>query len=113
MKKILLLSAVLIGATMASQAGAAPGIGFGLRLPFLPRLAVRVPLPPIPVPTAVVCEAPRQVYAPVVTVCPPAPVIRLALPAPCPPGPVFHGEVRGWHGYPGRGWDHRDGYYRR
>ena len=114
MKKILVLSAVLFGAITASQAGVPPGIGFGLRLPFLPRLAIRAPLPPIPIPTpAVVCEAPRLVYAPAVPVCPPTPVVRLAVPTPCPPGPVFHGEVRGWHGYPGTGWGHGNWHGRR
>src|SRR5436190_8132751 len=114
MKKILLLSAVLIGATMASQAGVVHDIGVGLRLPFLPRVVVRAPVLPIPAP-AVICEAPRQVYVatPTVAVCPPAPVVRAPLLAPWPLAPVFRGEIRGWHGYPGRGWYQRDWHHHR
>src|SRR5256885_3201442 len=88
MKKILVLSAVLIGAVSASQAGVLQDIGVSLRLPFLPRVVVRPPVALVPAP--VVYPAPYQV-------CPPTPVIRLPAP-PCPPAPVYHGDPR-----PGRG----------
>jgi hypothetical protein len=104
MKKLLLLSAILIGAATASQAG-----GFHLRLP-LP------PLPPLPgisihagpayCPPAPVYSAPVVPYPPAVTYAP-APIY---VPAPDVYLGFGYGYPRSYnYGYPYR---HYGGYYR-
>jgi len=65
MKKILLLSAVLLGAVSASQAGVRFNFGFGIPLP--PPPVVVAPAPVYVQPPAPVCVAPP--------VCAPAPVV--------------------------------------
>ena len=93
MKRILLLSAVLLGAVSSSQAGVRFGIGIG-----------------IPLPGVVISQpAPVMVASPVVYAPPPAvyvgPRVIVA------PAPVYYGCRPGWDGYrgwaPGRGWHHR------
>jgi hypothetical protein len=113
MKKLIVLSAVLIGAVTASQAGVLHDIGVGLRVPFLPRVVVRPP-PLVYQSPPVVYEAPRQVCLPPRVVYAPAPVV-------CAPVPLHRGVEPGWRGRPDRdfrpdprGWDHgRDGHIRR
>lgn len=104
MKKLALLSAILIGAAAASQAqagGVNIHLGFNLPLPPLPGLVVTHAAPvyaPAPVVTTTVapCEPAAPVYdssvtceQPVVTaapVCAPAPAPIVVAPAPvCPP----------------------------
>src|SRR3954469_9414213 len=110
MKKILLLSAVLLGAVSASQAGV--HLNFGLRLP----------LPPLPLPGVVIGHpsvavmAPAPVYAdpyaygygapvyaaPPVVVAPPSVYLGI--------GPGYYGGYgHYYHGYPhyyGHGYSH-------
>lgn len=93
MKRILLLSAVLLGAVSASQAGVRVGIGIGL-----------------PLPSVAICQpAPVVVAAPVVYAPPPAVVV--APPVLVAPAPLYYGWRPGWYGCrgwaPGRGWHHR------
>src|SRR4051794_6791996 len=118
MKKILVLSAVLLGAVTASQADVFRDIGVSVRLPFLPRVVARVPVPVVVPAPAVVCEAPRQVYAPSVAVCAPAPVVHWPAPRLYGPTPAYYGHGRPWQGGPrwdfrhdDRGWG-RDGHHR-
>src|SRR5712671_136801 len=109
MKKLIVLSAGLIGAVTASQAGALHDIGVSLRLPFLPRVVVRPPPPCYQAPP-VVYEAPRQF-------CPPPRVVYAPAPVVCTPVPLHRGYEPGWRGRPDRdyradprGWDRgRDG----
>ena len=65
MKKLLLLSAIVLGAVSASQAGIRFNIGFGLPLPVPPVAVVAAPAP-VCAPTPIVTAAP---------VCEPAPVV--------------------------------------
>src|SRR5436305_11416827 len=109
MKKLFLVAAVLIGAVSASQAGVLPGIGLHIRLPFLPDVAIRAPVPPLPAPPVVVAqrtvyEAPCDVVvaperpwrsAPV-AVCAQAPVVRVPAAPLCPQAPVVYVDHRGW-----------------
>jgi hypothetical protein len=91
MKKILLLSAVLLGAATVSQAG-------GLHL------SIGLPLPPLP---GISITAPAPVYAP--PVCPPVYTYGPAYsygPAYCPPVVSFG------FGYPYYGRGYYGGYYR-
>src|SRR5437764_10929043 len=71
MKKLLLLSAVLLGAASASQAGVRFNVGIGIPLP--PPVVVTEPCAPVyaqPYPQA--CEPAPQVYAPTpVVIAPP------------------------------------------
>ena len=90
MKKLLLLSAVLLGAVSASQAGTHFSLGIGL------------PLPPLP---GVVIRAPAPVYAPVVYA--PAPVYR----APLCAAPVVVAPPTVYFGYGGYGCAPGYGYY--
>src|SRR5438034_3706127 len=75
MKKIFLLTAVLIGAASASQAGVR--LNFGVTLPFGPppeQVIISRPAPVVVSPPA--CETPAPVYeAPPAPVCQPAPVV--------------------------------------
>src|SRR2546427_8955611 len=82
MKKIFLLTAVLIGAASASQAGVR--LNFGVTLPFVPppeQVIISRPAPVVVSPPA--CETPAPVYeapapvyeAPPAPVCQPAPVV--------------------------------------
>src|ERR1051326_5860175 len=100
MKKILLLSAVLLGAVSVSQAGIQ--LHLGLPLPPLP------PLPHVVIGTPhVTVEAPAPVYAP--PVCP-APAYSYA-PDYCPPAVVVEPPVVSFgFGYPYYG--HYGHYYR-
>ena len=100
MKRILLLSAVLLGAATASQAGVRVNIGIGIPLP---GVVVSQPAPVVVAPAPVVV-APAPVYAP-----PPAVVV--APPVVVGPPVVYYGygpRWYGWHGW-GRpyGWGHR------
>src|SRR6266702_3598351 len=105
MKKILVFSAVLIGAVSASQAGVLQDIGFNIRLPFLPRVVVRPPAPVCQAPP--VYEAPRRVYVAPPPVCPPPQVVYAPAPVVCAPAPVYHWDDRGRrHGSPDRDFRH-------
>src|SRR5436190_6609610 len=86
MKKLLLLSAVLLGAVSVSQAGVHFNLGFGL------------PLPPLP---GVVIGAPATVYGPPPVVVAPPPVYFGYGGYGCAPGYGY-----GYSGYP-----YRYGYY--
>ena len=93
MKKIILLSAVLLGAVTASQAGVRVNIGIGIPLPGI------VVSPPAPV-----VVAPAPVYAP-------PPAVFVAPPVVVAPPTVYYGYRPGWYGYHGwarpYGWGHR------
>jgi hypothetical protein len=94
MKKILLLSAVLLGAVTASQAGVRVSIGIGIPWP---GVVIAQPAPVFIAP-APVCAPPRVVVV--------APPVFVATP------PVYYGCRPAWYGY--RGWEHRHGWgYRR
>ena len=97
MKKILLLSAVLLGAATASQAGVRVNIGIGIPLPGVV-IAQQAPVYVAPAPVYV---APAPVYAP-----PPAVVVapRVIVAPPT----VYYGYRPGWYGW--RGWDHHRGW---
>src|SRR5437868_2686706 len=100
MKKLVLLSAILIGAATASQAGVNLHLGFNLPLPPLPglvishpaRMAVAAPVisaaapcepvQPVYAQTSVTCEQP-VVVAPA-AVCEP-PLVVVTAPPVCPP----------------------------
>jgi hypothetical protein len=71
MKKILLLSAVLLGAVSASQAGVRFNLGFGIPLP--PPPVVVAPAPVYVQPSAPVCVNPPVYVTP--QVCAPAPLV--------------------------------------
>ena len=98
MKRILLLSAVLLGAVSASQAGVRFGIGIGVPLP---GVVISQPAPVVVAP---------PVYAP-------APVAVCAPPVVVAPGPVYYGYRPGWYGYGGwyggRGYGWRGGWHHR
>ena len=112
MKKLLLLSAVLLGAATVSHAGVRVGIGIGLPVPTF-GVVVRQPAPvyvaprpvyyvaptPVYVAPPVYCAAPAPVYvAPPAVVVAPAPVYYW--PYACSPGyrcaPAYR-YGRGWH----------------
>jgi hypothetical protein len=81
MKKLLLLSAVLLGAATASQAGVRFNLGIGIPLPPPPTVVVAPPTYVAPAPTYVepappVCEPAQQVYAPAPFVVAPQVVLR-------------------------------------
>jgi len=69
MKKLLLLSAVLLGTVVASQAGVHVDIGIGFLFPYSERIIISAP-PPVCAPPPVYVEprycvpAPRVVYVP-------------------------------------------------
>src|SRR5438045_4153695 len=86
MKKLLLLSAVLLGTVAASQAGIS--VRFGLPLPPLPGIVIGRPAPqivveqprvyapaPVIVQPPVVCAPPAVVYAPPAICAPPVVVV--------------------------------------
>ena len=94
MKKLLLLSAILLGGAHASQAGVRFNFGFGLPLPPLPGVVIGAPAPVYQAPAPVYYSSPY--YA--APYCPPAVVVQ-------PParyfgyGPRYYD--RGWYGYRG------------
>ena len=90
MKKILLLSAVLLGAATASQAGVRVNIGIGIPWP---GVVIAQPAPVYVAPAPVYAPPPAVVVAPRVIVAPPT---------------VYYGYRPGWYGW--RGWDHRRGW---
>jgi hypothetical protein len=69
MKKLLLLSAVLVGAVTASQAGVRFDIGIGQSWP--PPLVIRAPAPVYVQPAPICAPAPYVVAPPAVVVAPP------------------------------------------
>jgi hypothetical protein len=93
MKRILLISAVLLGAVTASQAGVRFGIGIGLPLPGV----------------VISGPAPCVVAPPVFYASPPA--VCVAPPYFVAPAPVYYGCRPGWYGY--RGWVPRRDWHRR
>src|SRR2546425_11011363 len=108
MKKILLLSAVLLGAVSASQAGIRFNLGFPLPplpLPPLPGIVIGRPAPTYVAPP--VCAPPAPVYRPAygcdtpVVVGPPSISFGFGYPDCYRP---YGGYYRGWGGYH-RGWD--------
>ncbi len=92
MKRILLISAVLLGAVTASQAGIHLSIGIG-----------------VPLPGVVVTQPAPVVVAPPV-VCAPPPAVVVAPPVVVAPAPVYYGWRPGWYGH--RGWEHHGGWHR-
>jgi hypothetical protein len=125
MKKLVLLSAIVIGAATASQAGVNLHIGFNLPLPPLPGVVISHPAPvysgPAVIsapascePVAPACDQPVLAPAPA---CDPATVVVAPAPA-CPPSVVVAAPpviverpapviVRSAPHYDGR-WDRRD-----
>jgi len=94
MKKILLLSAVLLGAVTASQAGVRVNIGIGIPWP------------------GVVIAQPAPVFIAPAPVCAPLRVVVVAPPVFVATPPVYYGCRPAWYGY--RGWEPRHGWgYRR
>lgn len=109
MKKILLLTAVLLGAATASQAGVR--FSFGIPLPAPPAVVVAPPAP-------VYVQPPQEAYVAPPAVCAPAPVVV------APPaiefgfGGYHRPYYRDYHYYHGPYWghdhdDHRGYYHRR
>lgn len=88
MKKLILLSAVLFGTAVASQAGVHVDIGIGL------------PFPPIPLPGRVIISRPAPVYVEP-QYCPPPRVFYA-------PPPVVYVQPRGYYSYPSHHYDHSD-----
>jgi hypothetical protein len=82
MKKLLVLSTVLLGTAVASQAGI--DVHIGIPLPPLPHIVIGHPAPPV------VVQPPPVVYAPAPAVCAPAPVV-VAPPTVYAPPPVIYG----------------------
>jgi hypothetical protein len=116
MKKILLLSAVLLGAVTASQAG---GVHFSIGIPFPAPPVVVAPAPPVVVaapapayiapPSVYVAPAPMYAPAPPVVVAPP--VIQFGFSTPYYHSYGYHpyyGHDHYYHGYHG----HDGGHYR-
>lgn len=131
MKKMLLVTAAILGATAAAQAGLSVSIGIGIPVrPVVvapapiyvpPPVPVYVPAPPppvyVPAPPVRVCApppvyvppvCPPRVYAPAPVVCAPAPIYR---PVPAPvvisAGVAFGHRP---HSYAYRGHGHRYGH---
>ncbi len=109
MKKLILLSAVLLGAASAARAGVSFNIGIGF--PIAPPV-VACPAPVYTAPAPVYVAPPPVVYSPPVVyrppvVCAPAPSIYLGFGAGCY-GPRYGwGHYRGWgHGGEHHGWHH-------
>ena len=91
MKKLLLLSAVLLGLGAASSSYAGVRLDIGLPLPPLPGVVIRPP----------------HIWAPPVVVAPPS--LSFGFPGGydnCYPG-GYYGGYYGRGGYYGHGWDHR------
>jgi hypothetical protein len=93
MKKLLLLSTVLLGAVSASQAGVHFNIGLGLPLPPLPGVVIghRCPAPVVvaPAPAPVYVE-PAPIYAPPPVCSAPAPEVYSAPPVVYSAPPVVY-----------------------
>ncbi|HWV98644.1 MAG TPA: hypothetical protein VNZ64_03015 [Candidatus Acidoferrum sp.] len=106
MKKLILLSAVLLGAVSASQAGIR--FSFGIGIPFGPPVVacpapVYVTPPVYQYPPQVVYQAPAPVvYAPPPVVFAPAPSVYVGF------GPGWYRPNYGWGHY--RGWEHARGH---
>lgn len=83
MKKLILLTAVLLGATTVSHAGVRLGIGIGLPLPTI-GVVVRRPVPVYVAPRPVYYVAPTPVY-----LAPPAPVYLAPPTYYAAPAPVY------------------------
>src|SRR5262249_7412253 len=107
MKKLILLTTVLIGAATASQAQVALNFGFGIPLG---NPAPVYQAPPVYAALAPVCNAPAPVYtAPPVTYAP-APTVYFGFGTGWPYYrhyyPYYH-RYYGWHGYGySHGWGH-------
>ena len=117
MKKILLLSAVLLGTVSASQAGVSIRIG----IPFPTAVVVGAPAPVYVQPAPVYVQPAPVYYAPAPVVVAPAPVCPVVTTAPVVSfnfgwgggGHYVRSGGYGWgHAY-GNGWGHYGGYYRR
>src|SRR6266404_6135124 len=86
MKKLLLLSAALLGAVAASQAGVRFNIGIGIPFPAPPAVVVAPPAPVYVQPAPTYVEPAPQVYTPAPQVyCDPAPVVIAPSVTVCPP----------------------------
>ncbi len=112
MKKLFLLSAILIGAASAAHAGVHVGFGFGLPLPIpVPTVVVSHPAPVVYAQSDYCAPAPQVVYQPAYPSVVVAPT--------CPPARVYvapqyyypHRYAYAGRGYYGHGYEH--GYYRR
>ena len=103
MKKLFLLSTVLLGAIPASQAGVSFNVGIGLPLPVPLPFIIHRPAPVYVAPAPAVC-APAPVYAPAsVCVGPPRVVV---VPPPC-----YQYYYPHRHGvFVHRGWERPYGY---
>jgi hypothetical protein len=94
MKKLLFLSAVLLGAVTASQAGVRFNLGIGIPLPTPPAVVVAPPAQAYIPPPAYVEPAPQayapapQVYQPAPQVYQPAPQVYAPVPQVYAPAPV-------------------------
>jgi hypothetical protein len=104
MKKIVLISAITLGAISASQAGVRFGFGIGV---------------PLVAPAPVVCSPPVVYQAPAPVYVAPAPVYQAPSVAYCPPPVVYvpaptlyFGFGPGWHGCHRYGWGHYRGWHR-
>src|SRR5436190_831717 len=106
MKKMLLLSAILIGVASVSQAAVRFDLGLGLPLPPLPGVVFSRPAPVVVAPDPPVCETPPPVCST------PEPQAYYA-PAPyvvAPPA-VYFGFGSGRYDYRDRGYHSRDGHH--
>jgi hypothetical protein len=105
MKKLILLSGVLLGTALAAHAGINVSIGIGAPAPY-PVIVSR----PAPV---IVPAAPQVVYTqpcqPAVTCA--APAVVYPSPVIVAPAPVYYPAWRGYYRYGGYGWDRRSDYH--
>ncbi|MEO6034233.1 MAG: hypothetical protein ABIQ35_03160 [Verrucomicrobiota bacterium] len=102
MKKLILLSAVLFGTAVASQAGVHVDLGFRLPLPPIPlpgRVIISRPAPPVYYSEPEYCEPPQVIYAPPRVVYVPSPSYYSY--------PSYRSGYSRWdnRGHYGRGWD--------
>src|SRR5258705_13299802 len=91
MKKLLLLSTVLLGAASASQAGFSVGVGIGFPIP--QPVFIRRPVPVIVQPALPLCGPAPVIVAPPGLEGVPGPVVVVPRPIYYPHRPYLHG---GW-----------------
>ena len=97
MKKLLLLSTVLLGAASASQAGFSVGIGIGFPIP--QPVFIRRPVPVIVQPTLPFCGPAPVIVAPPCVEVVPAPVVIMRRPVYCPHRPYMYRGREHFRGY--------------
>jgi hypothetical protein len=106
MKKLALLTVLLVGGTLATQAGVRFGFRVSLPLPSVtigPPVVYQTPPPVVySAPAPYYYAAPPVVYAPPVAYCAPVPGVYFG----------YHGYWGPRHGWGYRGWGYRHGWRR-